>query len=270
MRNQGTKRHSRGAPLGQHFLTRPEIAGWVADALPITPQDTVLEIGPGHGILTRALLARADTIYTIEKDVELARELRETFANEILTGRLVVIEEDVRNFDPTTSLPNAPYIIVANIPYYITGYIIRKFLTTHHHPQAMALLMQKEVATRIVAQDKKESLLSLSVKIFGIPSIANIVRAGAFSPPPKVDSAILRITHINHASVPKNGDIEHLFTLLHKAFGEKRKQLKHTLKDIPEDVFTSCQIDSRSRPEDVSLEKWLCLSSHIINPQVIR
>ncbi len=252
------KKPTHAAPLGQHFLTRPEIAAWVADAVPLSLQDIVLEIGPGHGILTHELLKRVGTVYAIEKDTLLVRELQHTFAQEIANGRLVLLEEDVRDFDPNT-LGHTPYTLIANIPYYITGYIVRKFLSAAHQPQAMALLMQKEVATRIVAVNKKESLLSLSVKVFGTPSIAHIVRAGAFSPPPKVDSAILRITNISKTLVPSQEIAENLFSVLHKAFVGKRKQLGNSLGAAWHDRLTHCGIPLQARPEDVPVEQWLCL-----------
>jgi len=244
-------------PLGQHFLVRPEIAGWVAGAISLTRHDTVLEIGPGHGILTRELLARTGSVVAIEKDYSLVAELRETFVAEICSGQLTLIEQDIRDFDPVQcSLLGTRYSLVANIPYYITGYIIRKFLTTKHQPADIAVLVQKEVAERIVAGDGKESLLSLSVKAYGTPGLVRIVKAGAFSPPPKVDSAILRISGISSAHFTSPAQEARFFELLHIAFSQKRKQVGGTLGKM-----MSNHPLSKKRPEDLTLEQWIDLTN---------
>mgnify|MGYP003339378900 CR=1 FL=1 len=153
----------KGARLGQHFLTGTWAAQRLVDAADITPSDIVLEIGPGKGALTKRLLATGAHVIAIEKDEVLAAALRETFANEIARDALILIEGDVRDFNPAHhGLAAGSYILAANIPYYITGEIIRSFLTTPAHPKTMVLLIQKEVAQRIVARDGKESILSLS------------------------------------------------------------------------------------------------------------
>ncbi len=253
----------RGARLGQHFLTRPEIAGWVADAVPLTPASTVLEIGPGHGILTRELLTRAGRVLAIEKDPLLVAELQHTFASDLRSEKLSLFESDIRDFSPDTcrELPT-PYTLCANIPYYLTGYIIRLFLTAHKQPTAMALLVQKEVAERVVARDGKHSLLSLSVHAYGTPRIAHVVKAGAFSPPPKVDSAVLSITGISRDRFANTLHEERFYTLLHAAFGSKRKQVGSTLAALADErMFEVANIPKTARPEDVRLEEWLLASS---------
>lgn len=262
-KNAGKQKYNHYAPLGQHFLTRPEIAGWVADAVPLTRDDTVLEIGPGHGILTRELLARAGKVIAIEKDPALIAELRGTFQKEIEDGTLTLIEQDIRDFSPEScKLIPESFALCANIPYYLTGYIIRKFLTADHQPSSMAVLIQKEVAERIVAKDGKESLLSLSVKGYGTPRIVHFVKAGAFSPPPKVDSAILAIECISRERFVSAAHEARFFELLHLAFQSKRKALGGTLKGCVSDAeFERCDIPKTARPEDVRLTEWLCLSS---------
>jgi 16S rRNA (adenine1518-N6/adenine1519-N6)-dimethyltransferase len=261
MQKKNAQKLRHGARLGQHFLTRPEIAGWIADAAALSSNDTVLEIGPGHGILTRELLKRVGKVIAVEKDPSLVTELKQTFAAEVETGRLTLIEQDIRDFDPYTLHPT-PYTLIANIPYYITGYIIRKFLTTRHQPFSMVLLVQKEVAERVVAKDGKESLLSLSVKLFGTPSIAHVVKAGAFSPPPKVDSAVLCVEAISRKNMTDPIVEERLFSLLHQAFREKRKQIGHSLRATDRATFKICGVDERTRPEDITIDKWLCLAKH--------
>jgi len=254
----------KGARLGQHFLTRPEIARWVADAVELTHDDMVLEIGPGHGILTRELLALAGKVVAVEKDPALVAELKETFVEQIAEGKLVLLEEDVRDFDPATRKElQGGYKVAANIPYYITGYIIRKFLTTVHQPKSLAVLIQKEVAERVVAKNGKESLLSLSVKAYGTPSVTHVVKAGAFSPPPKVDSAILVVGDIQRTCFHSKVHEENFFELLHIAFQNKRKQLGVTLRDYflkhPDAILLK-----KARPEDMPLESWLEASRKII------
>ncbi len=251
-----------GARLGQHFLTRPEIAGWVADAIPLTHDSVVLEIGPGHGILTRELLMRAGKVVAIEKDSALVAELRNTFATEIERGQLTLIDQDIRDFDPSQyPILGTRYSVLANIPYYLTGYIIRKFLTVRLQPVAMALLIQKEVAERIVARDGKHSLLSLSVHAYGTPRIMHIVKAGAFSPPPKVDSAVLSITEISRDRFTSTLHEETFYTVLHTAFGSKRKQVGSTLSTLMNTkTLEAAGIPKTARPEDVRLEEWICAS----------
>lgn len=248
--------------LGQHFLTRPEIARWVADAIPLQKGDTVLEIGPGHGILTRTLLEQGLTVVAVEKDAMLAEELSETFSDEITSGQLTLIREDVRDFTPThCSALASGYSLVANIPYYITGQLIRTFLTSSPQPRTMALLIQKEVAQRIVASDHKHSILSLSVHAYGTPTLHKTVKAGAFSPPPQVDSAILAIENISRDTFPDTDTEERFFEIVKTAFSQKRKMLKATLKNtVSPDRFTACDVPETARPEDVALEKWLCLA----------
>jgi 16S rRNA (adenine1518-N6/adenine1519-N6)-dimethyltransferase len=258
--------HKRGAKLGQHFLTRPEIAGWVADAAGLTPACVALEIGPGHGILTRELLKRTGKVIALEKDAVLVRELRDTFAPELASGRLLLIEQDVRDFDPSTpnSLVPGAYSLVANIPYYLTGYIIRTFLTAQHQPVTMSLLVQKEVAERIVAMDGRGSLLSLSVQAYGTPHYVRTIKAGAFSPPPTVDSAVLSITDISRAGFACTDDETRFFEVIRAGFSSKRKLLKRNIAGLVEPSrFLHCNISENARAEELVLAAWRCLSRRL-------
>lgn len=253
----------RPAPLGQHFLTRPETAQVIATSVPLPQSGVVLEIGPGHGILTQELLRIAKKVVAIEKDARLFEELTITFEKDISSGRLLLLCEDVRTFSPTScEALHDGYALIANIPYYITGYIVRTFLTTERQPTSMAVLMQKEVAERIVAKDGKQSVLSLSVAIYGTPAIKKTIKAGAFSPPPKVDSAILTIESISRERVPSVAFENYFFSLVKTAFSQKRKIVSGTLKKIvPENVFINCGIKKTTRPEDMLLEDWICLAN---------
>jgi 16S rRNA (adenine1518-N6/adenine1519-N6)-dimethyltransferase len=255
----------RTPKLGQHFLTRPETAEWVIDAINPETGSTVLEIGPGHGMLTRALLKRGLTVVALEKDASLVHELTDTFSGELSSGQLTLLHGDVRDFVPTdVPVLASGYALIANIPYYITGQIIRSFLTTEHQPQAMSLLMQKEVAERIVARDGKQSVLSLSVHLYGTPTLYKTVKAGAFSPPPSVDSAILAITNIKRSDFTPH--IERVFfDIVKTAFSQKRKMLGSTLKQVVrEDCFLLCGVTRDARPEDVRLKQWLCLARNSV------
>lgn len=255
-------KHTAHTRLGQHFLTRPEIAGRVADAVTLGSEDTVLEIGPGHGILTRELLMRAGKVVAVEKDPTLVAELREVFADEIAAEKLVLIEEDIRDFDPSScsKLKTINYKLVSNIPYYLTGYIIRKFLTTKKQPHAMALLVQKEVAERMVARDGKESLLSISIKVYGTPRYIRTVKAGSFSPPPKVDSAVLSIDTISRDVFANTEEEEHFFALLRAGYANKRKLLANNLGLANTEPLTTCGTHEKARAEELSPEQWLCVA----------
>lgn len=261
-----TRQKGQGARLGQHFLTRPEIAGWVAEAADLTQDDTVLEIGPGHGILTRELLSRAGKVIAVEKDPVLIAELQSTFTNEIAAQRLILAEQDIRDFDPLHSqLATTNYKLVANIPYYITGLIIRQFLETTLQPTSMVLLVQKEVAERIVAKKTKpldsargkESLLSMSVKAYGTPTYVRTVKAGSFSPPPKVDSAILKIAGISRKRYLNSTAEQRFFEVLHAGFANKRKTIGGNLCEcISKERLAELGISPSTRAEALTTDEW--------------
>src|SRR3989338_3626682 len=261
----------RGAKLGQHFLKAKWAARALAYAVGIEHGDIVLEIGPGKGALTRELLAIAKEagaqIVAIEKDEELVVHLNGIFKDEIASGTLTVRGEDIRNVTPDTiGLVSGKYLVAANIPYYITGEIIRQFLTAKEQPRAMALLVQKEVAKRIISD--KESLLSLSVKVYGTPKIVAKVPRGNFSPPPNVDSAILLIENISRNFFADLSE-ELFFKVLHASFKSKRKFLLNNLadsfgKEAVASAFEKCGINLKSRAEDVPLAAWRYLATQLL------
>jgi 16S rRNA (adenine1518-N6/adenine1519-N6)-dimethyltransferase len=253
------RRLSHGARLGQHFLKHGWAARALAKAVALRPGEIFVEIGPGKGILTRKLLSEGPVV-AIEKDEALCARLREEFAGEIAAKKLVLVEGDVRDFDPGV-LPG-PYVVAANIPYYITGEIMRMFLSASVQPRAMALLVQKEVAQR--ATSDKESLLSLSVKAYGAPRIVEKVPAKHFSPPPSVDSAILLISGISKDFFSDVVESD-FFALLHHGFAQKRKMLIGNLsneygRERLQAAFALAGIDEKARAEDVPLEKWKVLA----------
>lgn len=253
--------------LGQHFLTNTGIVASIADAGAVSRADTVLEIGPGKGILTAELLKRGAKVVAVEKDSELLPFLEEKFENEIREKQLTLVHEDILDFTLCIS-SSTPYVLVANIPYYITGAIIRKFLTEKHQPKQMTLLVQKEVAERIVAKDKKESLLSISVKAYGEPKYVKTVKAGSFTPAPKVDSAILLIDNISRDFFAGISE-ETFFEILRAGFAHKRKQLRGNLKAVFPSVsdentlkekMERCRIFENARAEELSASDWKCLA----------
>ncbi len=255
--------------LGQHFLKSKTVLSAIIDASDLQEDDIVLEIGPGEGVLTEQLIGFVKKVIAVEKDKRLIPYLKEKFAGSIEKGKLDILEKDILEFNPEIlSLYKHPYKVVANIPYYITGQIFRMFLETKFQPESMTLLIQKEVAERVIAKNGKESLLSLSVKAFGRPSIVRTVGRGAFSPQPNVDSAILNIKNISQKNL--NGVNSKLFfKIIHAGFAHKRKQLLSNLASLyPKEhlvaVFKKNHLDPQVRAEDLPLETWIKICNTII------
>lgn len=222
----------------------------VADAADIQAGEHVLEIGPGEGALTAVLLERGAHVIAIEKDPRLIPLLKEKFSGK----KFEVVEGDALEF--TVDGAHQQYKVVGNIPYYITGALLKKFLSGEVQPSALVFLVQKEVAERI-ARSTKESILSLSVKAYGEPTYIKTVPAGAFSPPPKVDSAILRVTGVSRKNFADKQHEARFFELLKKGFGQKRKLLKSNLKPL---LGERAEALGAVRAEDISLQQWLELS----------
>jgi len=238
----------------------------MADAADIQKGECVLEIGPGEGALTRELLARGAKVVAVEKDHRLISVLEETFADEIQNKKLFVHEGDALEVDVEKIIGKKNFKLVANIPYYITGALLRKFLSEEKtQPSTLVFLVQKEVAER-VAKSAKESILSLSVKIYGNVKYIKTVPRGAFSPPPDVDSAILAVTNISRSNFRDAAHEKKFFTILKSGFAQKRKMLKKNITGIfgngTEAAMQNAGIAENARAEDVPLEKWLALSGH--------
>ncbi len=255
--------------LGQNFLTSRAVARDIIAAAHITPDDTVLEIGPGKGFLTEGLLQKAGRVIAVEKDVRMVSRLKDRFAEEIRNGKLELVHGDILALNLTNyKLKTNAYKLVANIPYYITGEILRTFLSGDLQPQLMILMVQKEVADRIVARDGKESILSMSVKIYGTPRYIQKVPARYFSPKPKVDSAVLLIENISKNNFVGAEDEKKFFELVKRGFAHKRKMLLGNLRNFYEpqkleENFKKCGIAPTARAENLSLNQWLCLNNKI-------
>lgn len=248
--------------LGQNFLKSPKIIADIVRAGNINEGENVLEVGPGEGTLTEALLKAGAKVVAIEKDQRLIPILKQKFAPEVSSGNLTLIEADILTINPSNLFLNPPYKLIANIPYYITGILIRKFLTASNQPSRIVLMVQKEVAERIVARDGKESLLSLGVKAYGTPKYVATVSKGNFSPVPNVDSAILEISGISRNNFKNTKHEEIFFKIAKKAFGQKRKMLAGTLK-IGNEILKQVGINPTIRPEDLTIKQWTELSEKI-------
>lgn len=258
--------------LGQNFLNSKTVARDIVRAAELSPSETVLEIGPGRGFLTGEILATGARVIAVEKDDRMIPLLEEKFAGEIAHGLLTLIHGDILDLTPQKGPTFFPkkvgpfwnYKIVANIPYYITGQILRLFLEAERKPDRMILMLQKEVADRIVARDKKESILSIAVKAYGTPRIVKKVPARYFTPAPKVDSAVLAIGDISGKHFKDRLEEEHFFEVVKAGFAHKRKRLAGNLKNIyggrTSLVMGGAGIDPNARAEDVALEGWLKLS----------
>ena len=249
--------------LGQNFLKSETALRNIAKAGEIKKEDVILEIGPGKGALTERLLEHAGLIIAVEKDRELFEFLKIKFAKEINSRSLVLIHGDILKFNIIEVLRQGlkTYKVIANIPYNITGAILKKFLTENNQPELMILMVQHDVAKRILARNRKESILSISVKMYGEPKIVMKVGARYFSPTPKVDSAVISIKNISRKIFQENKLDENKFwEIVKTGFAHKRKKLSSNLKTLKY-IGNSC-VDKlgNKRAEDLSLEDWIYLA----------
>ncbi len=242
--------------LGQNFLKSQKVLLAMVTAGEVVEGDTVVEIGPGKGALTKVLLKTGATVIAFEKDHRLIELLNETFTEYVSKKKFFLYEKDILEVDMNEYVKRE-YKLIANIPYYITGEITRRFLSGECKPKILVLLVQKEVANRIV--DTKETILSLSIKIFGLPKKMMIVKKEYFSPSPKVDSAIIKISNIHTPFNTKEEEL-HFFTIIKKAFGQKRKKLNTTLRDFKDEIKDWENIKEK-RPEEMHVEDWLALTA---------
>lgn len=267
-------------PLGQHFLYDEKILNKIVDAAEVCRRDVVLEIGAGTGSLTQKLLLRARKVIAVELDKGLVAELKRKFK---VYRNLEVIQKDILKI-AHYPLRITDYKVVGNIPYYITGKIIRKFLQNKNRPQTMVLLVQKEVAERICAQAGKMSILAVAVQTFGQPEIVDYVGREKFSPPPEVDSAILRIKMFPRSQLAKHlewfgrrgkprlspAEMEEqeqaFFRLIKIGFSSRRKQIHNNLKNgyhlTQEEVEKWLQmagIKKTARAQELGIGDWIRL-----------
>lgn len=251
--------------LGQNFLQDPEILEMIVRIADVTEKDTVLEIGPGLGSLTRHLAAAAKEVLAVEIDGEMIPPLKASLSGYANT---IVIQGDMLSITPSEIINAAEYLVVANIPYYITSALLRHLLSNDPRPRSMVLTIQKEVAKRIcVEEGKKMSLLALSVQVYGKPEIAGQIPAGAFYPHPKVDSAIIQIELYKEPRIP-TPLLDDFFRLAKAGFSQKRKTLRNALAGglhlsaaKAEALLHDAEIDPQRRAETLTIKEWreLCL-----------
>jgi len=259
--------HHAKKSLGQNFLKSEVALQAMVKTGEVNDNDIILEIGPGKGALTAKLLEKAKKVIAVEKDSELIEILEEKFKDEIKNKKLILLNEDILNFDSKNS-KMLPYKIIANIPYNITGAILKKFLSCNNQPEIMVLLIQKEVADRIIARNDKESILSLSVKAYGIPKYIMKVNKRFFSPSPKVDSAIISIRSISRENFKTQNEEEQFFKIIKSSFAHKRKVLRKNLEEVAslniiDEMFIKLGINSKVRAEDISFSQWLLINRYL-------
>ena len=249
--------------LGQHFLIDEEVLQLITSAAELTPTDVVIEVGPGLGVLTRELSQQAGRVIAIELDRKLADILKQTLAS---FDNVIIINQDVLDIDPAALLEKPKtYKVVANLPYYITSPVLRRFLEAPAKPEIMIVMVQKEVAEAIVAKPGQRSVLSISVQFYGKPRIVSYVPAQSIYPAPEVDSAILRIDVYSQPPVAV-ADKESFFELVRAGFTASRKQLANSLAQglgFPKTEVLSflekANIVPQRRAETLTLEEWVHL-----------
>jgi 16S rRNA (adenine1518-N6/adenine1519-N6)-dimethyltransferase len=254
--------------MGQNFLVDESALRQVVNAAEISPQEIVLEIGPGLGSLTRHLAIVARSVVAVELDHNLIYPLRQVISP---YPNVQVVEGDILALDPVQLVSQNEYAVVANIPYYITSALIRHLLEARIPPKRLVLTLQQEVAQRICAQPGEMSLLALSVQIYGLPQITAHIPAGAFYPPPKVDSIVLRIDLYPSPLIPIS-QLDFFFQLIKAGFSQKRKTLRNALSAglrLPPpkvaEILLEAGIDPRRRAETLAITEWRTLISHFVD-----
>lgn len=254
--------------LGQHWLVEAGSLDQIFEAADLSKDDTVVEVGPGPGLLTGGLCERAGEVIAIELDERMLPILEEATAG---VSNLEIHQADILETDPASF--TQPYKVVANVPYYITSAIIKHFLESANRPASMTLTVQAEVAERIAAAPPKMSVLAVSVQLYGKPEIAGRISRTAFSPPPEVDSAVLHVTDIGKDLERTLSGLSEadFFKVVKAGFAEKRKQIHNSLgRNLavsPEDVTAMLEtagIDSSRRAETLTVPEWVRLGTSYV------
>lgn len=261
--------------LGQHFLVDDEVLHRIVSAARLAAGDTVIEVGPGLGVLTGELVKRAGRVIAVEADHNLASLLSKNTGSPV---NLSVVNSDILKTDPASLLASdstppgqMSYKVVANIPYYITGPILRHFLEASLKPDLMVVMVQKEVGEAIVAQPGDMSILAVSVQFYGKPRIVDHVPAQSFYPPPKVDSVILQIEVYKQPAVPVP-DAHRFFEVVRAGFSAPRKQLRNALalglkvsSQEATDIIQRAEISPQRRAETLDLGEWARICEVVTN-----
>ncbi|MDD5605991.1 MAG: 16S rRNA (adenine(1518)-N(6)/adenine(1519)-N(6))-dimethyltransferase RsmA [Patescibacteria group bacterium] len=259
--------------LGQNFLIDPEVLDEILCAAQLSKNDFVVEVGPGFGVLTLPVADAAGRVLAIETDkkiLQILKALSSGYTNiDILPANVLKLEsrqlyERYRLWRKARN-KTTQYKLVSNLPYYITSSILKQFLETEFRPSLLVVMVQKEVAERIVAKEGERSILSVSVQFFGKPEIVRIVPKTSFWPKPEVDSAILKI--VPYPELPHNvDDIKLFFRVVKAGFGERRKQLHNALSGglgvddtVMQKVLKENRINPKHRAQDLSIDQWVKL-----------
>ena len=246
--------------LGQNFLVDGRVRELIVDAADLTPEDVVVEIGPGRGFLTASLARESAHIVAVEIDGELAGRLSQKYSNK---PNLRVVHADAREIEVDSLVPpGTRYKLVANLPYYAANHIIRRFLEVNHRPRLMVVMVQREVALELAATTGQTRLLSVATQMFGRPRIITEVPPSAFRPKPKVVSAVVRIDTYDRPAVEVDST-PRFFDLVRAGFAAPRKQLRNSLSQglakPPSDIqvlLDEAGIDPMRRAQTLSLEEW--------------
>jgi len=249
--------------LGQNFLQDPTALEKIVQVAEIHPSDTVLEIGPGLGSLTRYLATTAQKVVAVELDEKLFPPLEAVIAP---YRNIQLVHGDILGLEPKKFIEQSDYLVVANIPYYITSGLIRHLIESNPKPSRIVLTIQKEVAERICAGPGHMSLLALSVQVYGSPRVEAYIPASAFFPAPKVDSSVLVVDIYPTPSVDESL-LDTFFQLIKAGFSQKRKKLRNSISAgmqlstvETEKLLSAADIDPQRRAETLSLEEWGRLS----------
>jgi 16S rRNA (adenine1518-N6/adenine1519-N6)-dimethyltransferase len=253
--------HARKA-LGQHFLRDSGILADIAAAVRVPPGGVVVEVGPGPGPLTAALLDRGFEVVAVEIEERMVRFLAGRFPAH---PRLRVVQGDARDIDVAALVDGRPYALAGNLPYFAANPIIRHFLESRPQPTEMVVMVQREVARRIAAPPGKQSLLGLSVYLYAEPEILFDVPPDAFDPPPQVWSSVVRLV-MRATPLVAEGRRAAFFDLAVRTFKNPRKHLHNALaagamvpKEVAGAALTAAGIDPMRRPETLTIEEWLAL-----------
>lgn len=262
-----TKYHVRPNRLrGQHFLIDDDVYEEILLAAELRSTDIVVEVGPGLGTLTEKLAEHVEQVIGVEVDEKLSRILTHRFS---LSEHIEIVNDDILSTG-VDELTQAPYKVVANVPYYLTGALFRKFLAEDRQPESMTVLIQREVAERIIAEAGEYTLAALGVQLYGTPTIIRIVSPESFHPAPQVESAILRITSI-HPFPFSDVDEKMYWRVARVGFSSPRKMLKNNIeagfkqlssKDI-ETIFVGAHLSAKMRAQNLTREDWHALTREI-------
>ena len=253
--------------LSQHFLTDETALDAIVAAADLRRGDRVVEIGPGLGVLTRRLLAAGASVLAVELDARLAAWLRNELRD---LDRFELIEADALSLHPREMFPGEPIKVVANIPYHITSPLLHAFLDGERPPEVSVVLVQAEVAERVAAPPGQMSYISVFVQNIAHAQIVARVPAAAFEPPPKVDSAVLRLTRRHDAPVPPGEGRESFHRIVQAGFRQRRKQIHNGLaRELSlggaqlDAALLACGVDGERRPQTLSVDEWACLAEQL-------